>query len=867
MRTEAFASPLTVWVGTARYVFHPGRDVIVGYGGRCDIPLDRVWNAAPTPQTDADLVLRFTGTHWVAIDRSPNGFFVDGARMSAVDIRDGQAITIGDPQRGPRLIFNVGPSPGPAPGPPAQPPGPPPGLSQRPAYPPPAPPPLPPPGVAAQPHQAVPTQRETQRMRIPPPQPRAVEPPNQPAALGPTPLPPVQPPAPTMPPMTMPPMTMPPVTTPPITMPPITMPPMTMPPMPMPPVPEPPQQPVPQQPVPQPPVSEDEQPKGRGLIGRVTDATRKLLPAHPEPQPGELGSTFRLPLKPGARTVGVAAYRLGLTVDERELLTSVSFAARPGTLTAVFGPSAARNSTLISLLAGTRVPSSGEVTVDDRDVHAQPESMRTRIGIVTNDDCVHPRLTVERALGYEAELRLPPDTAPDHRRRVVDQVLDELELTPHRATRIGKLSPEVRRCVSMAIELITRPTLLVVDEPGAGLDAAQETHVMAILRRQADLGCVVVVAITSTSVNHLNMCDQVLLLTPAGALAFVGPPQHIESAMGTADWSEVLARVSADPHGAHRAFRARQQTSILTTPPTAAKPGPPPAELPVKRQIRLVARRQVRLLVAHWVYLLFLAILPFALAGLTLLIPGDSGLDRAGPGSRNAHEAIEILAALNFAAVILGTALTVRDLVLEHRVFRREQYVGLSTPAYVAGKIIVFSVVAAIQAAVLTTIVILVKGGPVHGAVLLHNADVELYVSVAVTAIVSAIVGLALSSLGKSLREVLPLLVPVILASLLFAGGLVRLVGTWGFDQISWFVPAQWGFAASGSTVDLRRVDALAANAQMWTHYSGWWVFDMTMLVLFGAMWAGFVLFRLRQPKREIRSLHREQQELGDLSG
>ena len=79
---------------------------------------------------------------------------------------------------------------------------------------------------------------------------------------------------------------------------------------------------------------------------------------------------------------------------------------------------------------------------------------------------------------------------------MVDQVLDELELTPHRATRIGKLSPEVRRCASMAIELITRPTMLVVDEPSAGLDAAQESHVMTMLRRQADIGCVVVVAMS-----------------------------------------------------------------------------------------------------------------------------------------------------------------------------------------------------------------------------------------------------------------------------------------------------------------------------------------------------------------------------------
>jgi ABC transport system ATP-binding/permease protein len=135
----------------------------------------------------------------------------------------------------------------------------------------------------------------------------------------------------------------------------------------------------------------------------------------------------------------------------------------------------------------------------------------------------------------------------------------------------------------------------------------------------------------------------------------------------------------------------------------------------------------------------------------------------------------------------------------------------------------------------------------------LHSATVELYVGVAATAIVSAIIGLALSTLGNRLREVLPLLVPVILASLLFDGSLVQLVSKWGFQQISWFVPAQWGFAASASTVDLRRVDTLAANVEMWAHYSGWWVFDMVMLALFGAMAAGFVLYRLRPPTREVR--------------
>jgi ABC transport system ATP-binding/permease protein len=767
---SAFA--LTVWFGPMRYVFHPGRDLIVGYGSQCDIPLDHPGNPAATSQTRHPvLVLRFNGSRWVAIDRSPTGIFVDGVRMSTVDIRNGLAITIGDPQRGPRLVLGVGP-PNPRVG--AQP-----GRPSRPD----------------RSSERVPTQRTTQRMRIPSSRPPRVEQPIQPVGTGP---------------------------------------------------------PAAQATVePSPPKPERERPPG--LIERMS--TRRLRAAPPEPRPAEANTTSRLPLKPGARTVGVAAHELGLTADGQELLTNVSFTARPGTLTAVIGPSAVRNSALLGLLAGTSTPSFGTVTVDEHDVHAEPELMRLRIGVVSRDDRAHPRLTVERALGYAAELRLPPDTSSDHRRRVVDQVLDELELTPRRATRIRKLAPEMRRCASMAIELITRPTLLVVDEPSAGLDATQENHVMEMLRRQADLGCAVVVGMTpksqqpSPSLTHLNMCDQVLLLSPAGKLAYAGPPAQIESAIGSADWSQVLAQVSANPHGAHRAF--------LTVPPPAAAPVSRPAGLTVNQQIRWVVRRQVRLLVANPAYLLFLALLPFALAALTLLIPGHSGLGRAGPNGTNPHEAIEILAALNVAAVIIGTTATIGDLVGQRRVFRRDQSVGLSTWAYVAGKVIVFSVVAAIQAAILATIVILVKGGPVHGAVVLHNPDVELYVSVVATAIVSAVIGLALSSLGNSLREVLPLLVVAILAAVLFSGGLVSLVGTWGFDQISWFIPTRWGFAASGSTVDLHRVYPLAANAQTWTHYWGWWVFDMVTLLVFGAMWAGFILYRLRSPRRETPRPHK----------
>ncbi len=779
MGPESFAFPLTVLVGSIRYVFAPGRDVTVGYGKEWDIPLDGP-ATPPSPTPHPEVVLRFAGNQWVAVDRSPNGILVDGYRVPTVNIRDGQAVILGDPQRGPRLIFHVGAPAGPPArppaGPPARPPGRPPGAGLRAPYPPPPPvPPRPPPPPPNRPGPRVPTEQATRQMRVAPPR-------------VPPPVPPAQPP-------------------------------------------------------PAPPAPEDERPS---LIEQTTTRlTRDAAPS--ETGKAEGNTTYRLPLRPGARTSGVAAYRLRLDVDEHELLKDVSFTARPGTLTAVVGPSATRNSALLALVAGTRELSSGRITIDGHDVQAEPASMRSRIGIVGRGDRMHAQLTVNQVVGYAAELRLPPETSPVHRRRVVDQVLEELKLTPHSATRIGTLTPELRRCASMAIELVTRPTVLVVDEPGAGLDQEQENHVMAVLRRQADIGCVVVVALNAqTSLTHLDGCDQVVLLTPAGTMAFAGPPARTESAMGTADWSEVFAQVVADPDGAHRAFRARQPELADMAQPEVAAPWPPPAEPTVQRQFGLVARRQLRLLFADWIYLLFLLILPLALAGLTLLIPGTSGLDRPPAHSRNTHEAVEILASLNFAAVLLGSVLTIRDLVRERRVFRREQAVGLSTSAYLVAKIVVLGMAAAVLTAILTAVVLAFKGQPAHGAVLLGNADVELYVSVAATAIVSAIVGLALSAVGNSLREVLLLVVPVILASLLFAGGLISLVGTWVYDQISWFVPAQWGFAASASTVDLRRVDELAADAQMWTHYVGWWMFDMIVLVIFGAMWTGFARYRLR---------------------
>src|SRR3979411_3290459 len=165
--------------------------------------------------------------------------------------------------------------------------------------------------------------------------------------------------------------------------------------------------------------------------------------------------------------------------------------------------------------------------------------------MVPQDDVVHGQLTVRQALMFAAELRLPPDTNKADREQVVNEVLEDLEMTKHLETRVDKLSGGQRKRASVALELLTGPSLLVLDEPTTGLDPALDQQVMKMLRQLADAGRVVVVV--THSLAYLDVCDQLLLLAPGGKAAFCGPPNELAPAMGTADWAASFPPINTDP--------------------------------------------------------------------------------------------------------------------------------------------------------------------------------------------------------------------------------------------------------------------------------------------------------------------------------
>ncbi|NUS92571.1 MAG: ATP-binding cassette domain-containing protein, partial [Nocardia sp.] len=553
---------------------------------------------------------------------------------------------------------------------------------------------------------------------------------------------------------------------------------------------------------------------------------------------------------------GLAVHGVGFTVEgNKQLLVDVNMQAARGTLTALIGPSGAGKSTLSRLIAGSTQPSGGAVTFEGRDLHGEYEALRSRIGMVPQDDVLHRQLTVRQALGFAAELRLPPDSSKADRQQVIDGVLRELSLTEHADTRVDRLSGGQRKRASVALELLTGPSLLILDEPTSGLDPALDRQVMMMLRELADAGRVVIVV--THSVACLDMCDQVVLLAPGGKTAYAGNPAGVEAALGTSDWARIFADVAANPDAAFAHYRSRQ-AALPPPPPPAARQsgGGSPPQSGAWKQFSTLARRQLRLILADRGYLTFLVLLPFVLGGLSLVVPGQYGfspppLTQTDDGSFirvGSSEPQQLLVVLILGACFMGSTLTVRDLVGERTIFVRERAVGLRSGAYLTAKIVVFSLAALLQSGVMIGFVLLGKKRPEEGSVLAVGGA-ELYIDIAATAVACVVFGLLLSSLAKSSEQVMPLLVVAIMGLLVMAGGLIPVTDRVVLEQVSWLFPSRWGYAAAASTVDIRSLFVQSQQDGFWEHARNVWFLDIGLVVAITVVLALITWTRLRLKK------------------
>ncbi|MEV5645085.1 FHA domain-containing protein [Streptomyces flaveolus] len=539
--------------------------------------------------------------------------------------------------------------------------------------------------------------------------------------------------------------------------------------------------------------------------------------------------------------------------DRRNLLHEVSFPVGEKSLLAIVGPSGAGKSTLLNALTGLRPADSGTVLYDGRDLYRNYAELRQRLGLVPQDDILHTQLTVRRALGYAAELRFPQDTAPTERKARVEEAIGELGLEEHANQPIHSLSGGQRKRVSVALELLTKPSLLFLDEPTSGLDPGMDRSVMRMLGALADGGRTVVVV--THSVLSLKVCDRLLVLARSGKVAYYGPPYEALPFLGFPDWPEAFEAFETDsdrewaeeyrrsPHHQRYVTDFSRQRPVLQAGVNVG--GPPLRRQTWGAQLGTLVRRYAAVLGADRTFLGVLIALPVVMGVLTRLIAGSQ---------LNRDTATSALLVLCVGAVLTGAANAVRELVKESVIYQRERAVGLSRSAYLMSKVLVLGTVTVAQAAVLALVALSgVDLNVPQGRGVLMPPLVEITLELAILAFTSMMLGLLISALVRKEEVTMPLLALLAIVQVVFCGALVKVHGMPVVEYLAWLAPSRWAFAAMAGTIKLASItpDKKVTTDPLF-HTDAAWLLSAGMLFLLAVAFGVAVTCLLRRHEPAI---------------
>ncbi|MEV4558856.1 FHA domain-containing protein [Kitasatospora sp. NPDC049285] len=548
--------------------------------------------------------------------------------------------------------------------------------------------------------------------------------------------------------------------------------------------------------------------------------------------------------------VTFSAHHLTVEVEHKGgkkiLLNDVSFSVPEKSLVAVIGPSGSGKSTLLRALTGYRPADRGEVLYDGRNLYRQFAELRSRIGLVPQSEILHKELTVRTALKYAARLRFPGDTESAERERRIDEVLYELRLDKRADNRITALSGGQQKRVSVALELLTKPSLIFLDEPTSGLDPGMDREVMQTLRGLADDGRTVLVV--THSVAELALCDRLLVMAPGGSVAYFGPPGEALHFFGYETWADVFQAFENYPDhdwaGRYRnSVHHRQYSADVDAVATQAQPNVHAQMRPSKpqswgSQLWTLIRRYLSVIASDKGFIALSVLLPLVLGAVSAVIPDKCGLAPCGNGRNDVARLILMVVA--FSACLSGSANSVRELIKERAIYERERATGLSRSAYLLSKIIVLGAISFLQGGIISAIAFKVRTLPAEGLLLKHMPAAEMAIGVILLSFSSMMVGLAISSLVKTAEKTMPLLVMFAIVQMVFTGAIFQLFDKPGLEQFAWLMPARWGVAASGNTLDLAHISPVVVARPpetspvdpLWDHSIGYMILNWIAMIV-----------------------------------
>jgi ABC-type multidrug transport system ATPase subunit/pSer/pThr/pTyr-binding forkhead associated (FHA) protein len=442
------------------------------------------------------------------------------------------------------------------------------------------------------------------------------------------------------------------------------------------------------------------------------------------------------------------------------LLDNISLSIKPCEFIGLLGPSGAGKSTLMDALNGSRPSQKGHVLMNGLDLYTHFPALRSVIGYLPQEDILHRGLTVSECLYYAARLRLPDDTTERQLRERVNEVMESLELTARKNTIINELSGGQRKRVSLGIELLSNPSVLYMDEPTAGQDPRTEMKMMQLFRQIASRGSTVI--INTHLLGSFALLDKTAVLVQ-GKLAYFGPSQAMLTYFHAQRPHEIFDRLKEQEEPEFWAEKYRKSGEFKEH---VAKPLGFDAAKPSKQTQHAAAStdapkrsawRQLQTLVSRQFTLKFkdkanLATLLAPPVVIALLI----GLMKSSPNDP------KTLFMLILSALWFGCSGSVRELVDERAIYRRERQRDLKLPSYLASKLLYALPMGAAQS--LLFVIVLAAFGAISGHVLGAFGVMWLMT------FQGALIGLLISAIASSAEKALYVFPLAMIPQLLLAG-------------------------------------------------------------------------------------------------
>ena len=224
-------------------------------------------------------------------------------------------------------------------------------------------------------------------------------------------------------------------------------------------------------------------------------------------------------------------------------LKNTSFDIPSGGLIAIMGPSGCGKSTLLKVLNGDSPASAGEVYINGLELISNYGYLKTQIGYVPQDDIVHRELTVEQSLFYAAHIRLD-GVSDEFAQAKIDQLLHELNIAEIRHSLVSAISGGQRKRVSIAVELLSDPAVLFLDEPTSPLDPQTIEEFMGILRHLSEKGTTVV--LVTHKPDDLTHMDSVMFMAEGGHLIYYGRSNEYKDYFKVSSPVEVYANIAGE---------------------------------------------------------------------------------------------------------------------------------------------------------------------------------------------------------------------------------------------------------------------------------------------------------------------------------